>query len=147
MNKRGRWIVKKRLHFEQFPKEELKKRYVSGETHRYLGRQYRLKVIDSQTNNVKMKGRYIEVYTYDQSPEFVELLLYEWNRTHAEIKFNDILDEAMKVVIKYGIKRPEMKIKRMKKRWGSCVTWKEQDPSQSGINKDPSLLYRICYLS
>jgi len=126
VNRRGRWIVKKRSYFEQFPDEGSSKRFVSGETHRYLGRQYRLKVMRSIENRVKMKGRFIEVHTIDPSPEFIEILLYDWYRHHAEIKFNEILDEAMKVVNKHGINRPEMKIKRMKKRWGSCVHGKNR---------------------
>jgi hypothetical protein len=138
VNKRGRWVVKKRLHFRQYPKEDLNKRYVSGETHRYLGRQYRLKVIESETINVKMKGRFIEVHTRDRSPEMVELLLYDWYRHHARIKFNEILDEAMKVVTKHGIKRPEMKIKRMKKRWGSCVHGKNRIHLNLELIRTPS---------
>lgn len=126
VNKRGKWIVKKRLHFQQYPKEELHKRFISGETHRYLGKQYRLKVIESEKNNVKMKGKYIEIHTEDTSPEFVEILLYDWYHDHAEKKFHQILNEAMKVMKKHKIKRPELKIKRMKKRWGSCIPKKNR---------------------
>ena len=121
VNKRGRWIIKKRVHFQQYPKEDLRKRYVSGETHRYLGKQYRLKVIISEDHQVKMKGRFIEIHTPDTSPLIAEELLYNWYLDHADEKFNRILDDAMKVAGKHGIKRPEMKIKRMKRRWGSCI--------------------------
>lgn len=121
VSKRGRWIMRKKVHFQQYPREDLKKRFVGGETHRYLGRQYRLKIIPSENHQVKMKGGYIEIHTPDDSPEVVEILLYNWYREHAEVKFDRILDDAMKVVKKHGIKRPEMKIKRMKRMWGSCI--------------------------
>ncbi len=124
VTKRGRWILNKKAHFQQYPREETKKKYVSGETHRYLGTQYRLKVIKSDETKVKMKGKYIEVHTKIIDPEFVEFLLYNWYLEHAEIK--NILDEAMKVVKKHGIKRPNLKIKRMKKRWGSCIPQKNK---------------------
>ncbi|MEA3558522.1 MAG: SprT family zinc-dependent metalloprotease [Candidatus Thermoplasmatota archaeon] len=126
VNRRGRWIIKKRVHFQQYPREDMKKRYVGGETHRYLGKQYRLKIIPSEDHKVKMKGKFIEVHTPDSSPLIVEELLYNWYMRHAEMKFDQILDDAMKVVKKYGIKRPEMKIKRMKRRWGSCIPQKNR---------------------
>ncbi len=121
VSKRGRWIIKKKVHFQQYPKEGLKKRYVSGETHRYLGKQYRLKIIASEEYRVKLKGGFIEIHTPDPSSEIIEELLYNWYTEHAEMKFNQILDNTMKIVKKHGIKRPEMKIKRMKRRWGSCI--------------------------
>ncbi|MEI7728655.1 MAG: hypothetical protein WCO56_03755 [Verrucomicrobiota bacterium] len=34
---------------------------MSGETHRYLGRQYRLKVVEAGAAEVKMRGRFIWV--------------------------------------------------------------------------------------
>ncbi|HHD16656.1 MAG TPA: M48 family peptidase [Euryarchaeota archaeon] len=126
VNRRGRWIIKKRIQFRKYPIEDSKKRYVSGETHRYLGKQYRLKIITSEGYLVKMKGRFIEIHTPDASPEIVEELLYEWYREHAEIKFNQILDTIMEVVKKHGIQRPEIRIKRMKRRWGSCIPGKNR---------------------
>src|SRR5438874_10849947 len=44
VQKRAAWITKQRAYFEQFHPLPHEKRYVSGETHLYLGRQYRLKI-------------------------------------------------------------------------------------------------------
>src|SRR5262245_65325000 len=44
VQKRAAWITRQRAHFEQFHPLPHEKRYVSGETHLYLGRQYRLKI-------------------------------------------------------------------------------------------------------
>src|SRR5947207_831961 len=43
IQKRGRWIQQQRRYFERFLPTTPPRKYVSGETHRYLGRQYRLK--------------------------------------------------------------------------------------------------------
>src|SRR5690349_17125092 len=45
VHKRGRWVIRQFLHFEQFRPRSPKRRYVGGETHLYLGRQYRLKLV------------------------------------------------------------------------------------------------------
>jgi predicted metal-dependent hydrolase len=45
VKKRASWILKQQRQFESYPAPLPERRYVSSETHRYLGRQYRLKVI------------------------------------------------------------------------------------------------------
>jgi len=42
--------------FENYLPPMPPRRYVSGETHRYHGRQYRLKVIEGAKEGVKLKG-------------------------------------------------------------------------------------------
>jgi predicted metal-dependent hydrolase len=55
LRKRGRWVVRQILHFQQFRPRLPKRRYVGGETHLYLGRQYRLKLIKDASEGVKLK--------------------------------------------------------------------------------------------
>ena len=61
--RRSDWIAKQRRFFEKFQPLPPDPAYVSGETHRYLGRQYRLKVVtsDEPTEAVKLVGRYFWV--------------------------------------------------------------------------------------
>src|SRR3990167_6627670 len=44
IQKRAAWIVKQRAYFERFHPLTPGRKYVSGETHFFLGRQYRLNV-------------------------------------------------------------------------------------------------------
>ena len=45
VQQKAKWIFKNLTYFKSFFPKEPPRQYVSGETHRYLGRQYRLKVI------------------------------------------------------------------------------------------------------
>src|ERR1700756_180103 len=45
VRKRAPWIPRQQRFFSQFQPRTSKREYVAGETHLYLGRQYRLKVI------------------------------------------------------------------------------------------------------
>ena len=58
--KRARWIVKQQSYFLSFGTHTPPKKYVSGESHYYLGKQYMLKVMIGKTNSAKYKGRYFE---------------------------------------------------------------------------------------
>ena len=49
--------LKKKLNCSFQPKE-----YVNGESFSYLGRNYRLKLIQSKNIDIKLKGGYLEIY-------------------------------------------------------------------------------------
>ena len=46
-------------YFEQFQPLTPPRKFVAGETHLYLGRQYRLKLVEGEWTSVKLKGRYL----------------------------------------------------------------------------------------
>ena len=61
VRKRAPWILAQQRYFDQFNPRTPTRRYVSGETHLYLGRQYRLRVMSSQANSVELMRGTIEV--------------------------------------------------------------------------------------
>lgn len=126
VRKRAQWILEQRSYFDSFVRELAPREYVSGETHRYMGRQYRLKVIqidEDESERVKLKGPYFRIYSRQKgNREHVKAQLDEWYRAHAKDKFAERLKEASKVMRKYGVEKPPMRVRRMKKRWGSCTS-------------------------
>ena len=49
---RARWIVKQQDYFGSYYTKKSPRKYISGETHLYLGKQYRLKVIIGKKNEL-----------------------------------------------------------------------------------------------
>lgn len=124
VKKKAHWIVKQKSYFNSFKPVLPDKKYFSGETHRYLGRQYRLKFIKSTEKQVKLKNGYINVYTPDKKDtETIKVQLEEWYFNHAKVKFQDRLDICFEKVRKYGIEnKPKVQVRKMTKRWGSCTS-------------------------
>ena len=60
LKKRKLWI-KKKLEEEEIVVSKPKE-YVNGESFSYLGRNYRLKLIQSKNIDIKLKGGYLEIY-------------------------------------------------------------------------------------
>ena len=64
IRKRSAWILKQQKDFQRYSFELPPRQYVSGESCRYLGRQYRLKVMESdrRKETVKMDRERILIY-------------------------------------------------------------------------------------
>src|SRR5690606_27821724 len=98
------------------------RRYQSGETHRYLGRQYRLRIVKTKTTGVAIKGGFIEV-RQPSSRDFATARkqLDSWFRQNAERRFRRELAKALKRLALYQLPPPTLRLLRMPKRWGSCT--------------------------
>lgn len=118
------WIIKNVNYFKDVqPAHISEKEYVSGETFKYLGRQYRLVVDEVEKNeNVKLYQGYFYLYVKDKTNVVrKEKLMDNWFRNRAHIIFNDSLDRIYPILEKYDIDKPDIQIKTMKARWGSCL--------------------------
>jgi predicted metal-dependent hydrolase len=61
IRKKAPWIIKQQSFFLSFQPKTPQRKYISGETHLYLGRQYRLQIEIGKLESVKLKGKFIEV--------------------------------------------------------------------------------------
>src|SRR5690606_2822925 len=96
--------------------------YVSGETHYYLGRRYRLKVIQDDFECVKFnRGRIFLYVSKLHSWHDKYDLMKDWYRTRAKFIFRERLNMCYQRVQNLDIPFPEMQIRSMKSQWGSCT--------------------------
>lgn len=119
VKKRAPWILKQQQYFLGFFPKLTARKYISGETHLYMGRQYLLKVSLSPKSEVKYRGRLIEVYS--PFKKNTEELLKLWYREKARIKFAEIAEPIIQRFKKYEVEPKGIYIQEMSKRWGSCT--------------------------
>jgi predicted metal-dependent hydrolase len=120
VRKRAVWIRQQRRFFEQYFPPMPPRRYVSGETHRYLGRQYRLKVVEAAKGSVKLKGRFIWVETpHRLDSGRVRRMVEAWYLEHARAAFARSLTACLPGLHGRVSGAPRLHLRRMPKRWGS----------------------------
>jgi hypothetical protein len=147
--KRAPWILKQQNFFMAYYPKQLPKKYISGETHLYLGRQYRLKVKTSKNNSVKLKGKFILVSCSNKRK--VKELLNDWYKEHAFIKFQSYSQEWIELFHRYKVVPTEIEVREMSKRWGSC-TAKGKIILNSELIKAPRgcieyvIVHELCHL-
>ena len=119
---RASWILKQQKYFQDFHPLTPPRKYISGETHIYLGKQYRLKLIENEKEDVKLIRGYIQVYTRNRDNQAkIKSNLESWYRKHAVTKLAQYVKESMQLFRKRDIAEPEIIFRSMEKRWGSCT--------------------------
>lgn len=135
------WITK-RLGRYQFTKSEnnVEKDFVSGETFKYLGKQYRLIVEETASiERVKLTNDFIKVYVRHKKKKTTKArLLDEWYRKEAKIAFSGSLDRMFEIMKDKIAAKPSLDFKLMKKRWGSCLRTKNMILLNLELIKAPS---------
>lgn len=137
---KGSWIIKNVGYFEDVqPIKQSKREYVSGETFRYLGKQYRLRVEKAEDEEkVKYFRGFIYMYVKDLENRTRKAnLLDQWYREKAHRIFNESLEKMYPLVKKYGVVKPNIDIRLMKARWGSALTDKNTILLNSELIKAP----------
>ena len=119
VGKRLRWIVRQRTTFADMNRDRMPLRYESGATHRYLGRQYRLKIQRGQPTGVRLIGAYFHITTLTGSPTEAKVALNAWLRGKAVEQFTTRLAKWEPWCAVRKLPVPRGRLLRMPKRWGS----------------------------
>ena len=115
-------MIQQLEYFDQYHPILPERQYVGGETHYYLGRQYRLKVMTGSENDVKLIGKFfILTTTQTENLERKQQLLQDWYTRHARVLIQNRVSLFVDRVFELGAQKPEIKYRRMNKRWGSCT--------------------------
>lgn len=126
--KHSRWLFNRLDLPEKKPVEP--KKFVSGELHYFLGKQYPIEIVASDKNSVVFDNEKIVIrQRVDKSTsqqvnlsksKSVSDLLDRWYLEQAKRVFREISIPLVESMKKYNVAPKSFAIKKMKTRWGSC---------------------------
>ncbi len=120
--RRARWIIRQQEDLAHFVPRAPSRQYIGGETHRYLGRQYLLKVVTNGAALVRLARPRLEVHVPGQpSAAATRRLLLQWYRKRADAVFAERWPRCQANVERYGVSATPFQLLNMKRRWGSCT--------------------------
>jgi predicted metal-dependent hydrolase len=115
------WIKRQRAKFEAQPRQS-EREMVSGESHYFLGRRYRLRVIEHNgPAKMFLRGNSsIDLHIPKGSRVGGrEQVLRRWYRTQLKALIPPLLDKWQPVL---GVRVAGWGVKKMKTKWGSCTS-------------------------
>ncbi|MBQ2852564.1 MAG: M48 family metallopeptidase [Bacteroidales bacterium] len=130
--KHSRWLFNRLDLPEKKPIEP--KKFVSGELHYFLGKQYPIEIVASDKNSVvfdnekivirhrvtKTPSRQVNMSESLSSSKSKSDLLDRWYLEQAKRVFQEISIPLIEQMKKYNVAPKSFAIKKMKTRWGSC---------------------------
>ncbi len=136
IKKRARWIKRQIAYFNQFYPRTPDKKYLGGESHLYLGRQYFLKIEVSDKDTLivgnghyctesipekpeHIRNGYFFIESTSSKPEHIKKILDSWYRRQAKMYLPKIFNDCWDGFKKGALNKPNLKLQKMDKRWGS----------------------------
>jgi len=133
LQKKAPWIIRQQSFFLYFHPKTPARKFISGETHLYLGRQYRLKVKSEKikdksekgkgkSGEAKLNGQFLEIYTYDKSK--IKDIVEDWYLSKAKAKLHLIARPLFEKFISnhnLSLITFHLSLRNMPTRWGSCT--------------------------
>jgi predicted metal-dependent hydrolase len=145
------WILSKQAQLQALPAPVIYQ-YCDGELHAYLGTGYRLVVLRGRPLMVEKLRDSICIRLPDPgNPAAVRKALGSWYRKMALIEFPERLEHCYRSMQHLGIPMPELKVRKMKARWGSCSSTSEICLNSALIQKptrviDYVITHELCHL-
>lgn len=118
INKLG-WIKRQQTRFLTQPRQS-KREYVTGETHYFKGRKYRLDVVidpGSQKVEIKNRGRITMILHEGTDVSTRHRIMTEWYRQQLKEMISPLVEKWQ---VKIGTEIDDWQVKIMRTRWGSC---------------------------
>lgn len=145
------WIARQLRDFEQYHPLPESRRFVAGETHWYLGRQYRLRLVNGPPSVRCSAGRLIVAVRDPKISPSVRATLQTWYNARARVVFGERLSEVLQTVPRLGGTTPQLRVRRMKTRWGSCtssgtITLNTELVGASKACIDYVIVHELCHL-
>lgn len=143
---KARWIIRNTRYFRATrPESIVGKEYVSGESFKYLGKQLRLKVCEGSAEGIRYYRGYLELTVFERGDiKRNETLVEQWFRNKACYHFNQALERMYPLLGKYDVAKPDIEIRTMKARWGSCIRDRQKIIVNAELIKAPK--YCIDYV-
>jgi predicted metal-dependent hydrolase len=155
------WLKKQFSYFDNLKISRVlpnQQSYLSGASFRYLGQQYMIKIVESQKNDVSIAGEMLQIFTKDdvRDESQNQKILEKWLKKQTQEVLNDRYKAMCSKWLNIDQQIPELKIRILKRRWGSCMHKRKENRFIITLNSrlihknkeciDYVIVHELCHL-
>ncbi len=122
--KKIKWIQNKQEFYEKILLIKESLNFENGETVYILGNQYRMIIKKAEENQVFIKDNYVCIQVkekYFSDKKYIEKMYNTWIRLYSINILKELVIQYQGKLNKYNIPIPNIEIRKMKTRWGTCI--------------------------
>lgn len=135
---RAEWLIKNQAQVKQ-KKQNVMETDIKNASQIYLnGQKYYIKLSTGTTNSVHFRENILVLQIkekYRDSQEYINSFFDKWLKETMYDLSDRLMDKYLLTLSKYHLKKPELTIRTMTGRWGSCT------PSKGKITINKNLIY------
>ena len=118
---KAEWIIRSLAEMEKYRQALPQEGIFDGKTVFLLGQPYTLKLHDSPKTGIAFTEDSVEFYTpYSNDTDQLKQDYLTFLKKIARQVFDTVLDQMLELMKEENIKKPELYIRNMRSRWGSC---------------------------
>lgn len=147
IRKKIKWIKKQQEFYEKISQKKESEEFKNGEKVYLLGSEYELKIKKDQKNNINITNQNVELLIkekYINNEEYIKKTYDKWLREYALNILKKIVEEYQEKLNSYGIKNPNIEVRKTKAIWGSCTPMRNKVTFNLNLIKTP--MYCIEYV-
>lgn len=144
MKRKWKWLDRQLRELRKYHKKRYERKYVSGESYKYLGRQYLLLVEKADTDRVKLDHGKIRIYSSKSTnnSSYNKRLLENWYENRRNIIFKRQYFAALRLF--EFEKFPQFYTRIMSRRWGSYTSDNKIFLNPRLIEAPTEAIYYVC---
>lgn len=114
--------VKQQLQNQHYKKSE----FVDNKLIWYKGLQYEVRIVEATKDEVDIFGNTIILNVKNIDKEYAETVFNKWLYKEAKSIYTCEVSRWLDIMNEYNLSMPQIQIRKMKSRWGSCIPSKKK---------------------
>lgn len=134
------WILKQQAKLNSYNTQKEKCEFKDCGKVYFLGKLYNLKIVPNKNNEVEFSDTNITIYIkekYVQNIEYVKRCYNKWLKEKSFEIYNELVEKYQRQMSKYVKSFPQIEVKLLKTRWGSCMPFKNKVTFNLSLVKTP----------
>lgn len=138
ISKRADWLIEAQNKVISKTHNKIEKTIKNGSITFFNGKQYQIKITPSISNDVSFYENIITIKIkskYFENDEYINKFFKTWLKEYEYYLCDKLIDKYIELFKKYKLKKPDLTIREMTSRWGSCI------PVKNKITINQKLIY------